>query len=236
MLPALLTCSRCTRAPRSAHVLPLLTFRLCAVSLCWGCTKETLEAELKNRPTARLLFSGHAHNACYGLGFTKPGGGFAPLPTDEVAALLGQYSTSKGGKLHLVMLNACKTEPLGDRLRAAGVAYVICWRTPTHDKAARLFASTFFKACAAAAMAAVPAPQPQVIRAAFDEAVDAMKTSKRNVRNLDTKEVYEVNEFEVAAPPDPPPSGVQSYPHKSGVPVLLCDGAGGVGVPFHVGA
>ena len=207
----------------------------CAVSLCWGCTKETLEAELKNRPTARLLFSGHG-DIGYGLAFTKPGGGLAPsLPADEVATLLGQYSTSKGGKLHLVMLNGCNTELLGLKLRDAGVAYVVCWRTASLDKAAKLFACTFFKACATAAMAAVPAPPLHVYRAAFDEAVEAIKKSKKTLQNVKTGEVYDKFQFELIAPPTPPPTGIMPYPHPSGVPVLLCEGADGVGLSIRVG-
>lgn len=204
------------------------------MTLSWGCTQASLEEDLKGRPTVRLLFSGHSGSGR--LGYTTPGGGEVVGFSDDVAELLGQHSVKRGGKLSLVVLNGCNSEALGLRLRAAGVPCVVCWRTPTLDKAARMFASALFKACATAAMAAVPAPPEQTIRYAFDAACDAVKLFKTKTKNPQTGQTGEVTAFVLTAPPMPPPTGHPGFPIAAGRPVLLCDGAGGDGVPIRVGA
>ena len=82
-----------------------------------------------------FLFSGHAnYSAVSGqsgtLGFTNRCGKFdTPLPTaDEIAAVL-----TKVPGLELVFLNGCESKELAARIKAGGVANVVCWRTKARD-------------------------------------------------------------------------------------------------------
>ena len=197
------------------------------VSLAWGCTAASLEAELKSRPTLRIHFAAHMGGK---LGFTQPGGELEPLQPDALASLLVPYSPSRGGKLQLVFLNGCNSEALGRRLHVAGIPCVVCWRTVVDDTAAKIFACAFFKACATAAKAAVPPPAGHAGVVAFDKACEALRTVKKK-RKLPSGEFESVLQFEIKEPPSlPHPAGPVKFPWASGLPVLLLEGRGVVRV------
>ena len=120
------------------------------VSLNWGATMATLEAELSKRLTHRILFAGHT-NVVSGtrdkltIGLTLPGGQLQPPPQGAFIELLSKHSPRQGGQLSLVMLNGCESLQLATALRANGLQHVVCWRTIVIDGAARIFSRNFFK-------------------------------------------------------------------------------------------
>jgi len=113
-------------------------------------TADTLRNALRDTPTKRFLFIGHADARLRGaersLGFVTADGTLAAARPRDLAALLGRHAPSAGGRLELVFLNGCRSEALGRAVRAAGVPYVVCWATPAHDAAARVFSRAFFAA------------------------------------------------------------------------------------------
>ena len=48
--------------------------------------------------------------------------------------------------IECVLMNACETEDRGQKLRKAGVPYVVCWRSEVDDITATNFAVDFFTA------------------------------------------------------------------------------------------
>lgn len=79
------------------------------------------------------------------LGFTSPEGDMVMVPPEDVIEMLASHSIRRGGKLEMVVLNGCQSEPLGRALRDAGVPYVLCWKTLVPDAAANLAITTFFR-------------------------------------------------------------------------------------------
>ena len=92
------------------------------VMLSWGGRAESLLAELRKRPTRRLLFAGHADapsplrrltsssstHTCSRerlLGFTHPGGRIAPFDTDAFVGMLSHFFP--GSASPLIRQNAC---------------------------------------------------------------------------------------------------------------------------------
>ena len=146
------------------------------VTLAWGGSAETLLAELRRRPTRRLLFAGHTDARAFGfatprgaqsLGFTSPGGGLVPFDSSELVDLLAPLCRgapiapsgfghshhadgceAPGGTLELIVLNGCHSAALGTKLRERGVRCVVCWQTAARDDAARLFSVSFFTSLA----------------------------------------------------------------------------------------
>jgi hypothetical protein len=49
------------------------------------------------------------------------------------------------GTVECVVLNACKSEGLGNKLRDIGVSHVVCWRSNVQDTTATQFAVQFYK-------------------------------------------------------------------------------------------
>lgn len=146
--------------------------------------------------------------------------------------------------LRLIVLNGCRSEALGHKLRESGAECVVCWRTATVDDAAHRFSTRFFQAIAQrseAVQRAVQVGKPDEDAAladamrsqrtedyihAFDEAVRAVrKVPSRGGRSRScAKFILADPEFDAAV--SPPPR--RSYPRPAGIPLLLCDGAAGV--------
>ena len=136
--------------------------------------------------------------------------------------------------------------------------FVVCWRSLTHDSAARLFASAFFASCAKASCASSPAHtapaqaaqaqaaaslQP-VIRAAFLAACQAVKNATVKLKTPQSTPAAAAPlsrtfpKFVLAAPIPPAAhhAGPYPYPHHAGLPILLCDNADGNGGAVLVGS
>lgn len=129
-------------------------------------TAEALRCALFNVPTRRFLFIGHADAPMSGakndalralslarhlnedrtLGFVTQDGSLAAARPSDLATLLGRHGADRGGPLELVVLNGCRSLDLARAVQAAGVPFVVCWRTKAHDAAARLFSKAFFEA------------------------------------------------------------------------------------------
>ncbi len=104
-----------------------------------------LHSELRPRIVS---FSGHEFAGMLLFEPDEPGGGGAPrVPTaDELVAVL---SPEHAPELQSVVLNACKTEALGLRLRALlPHLSVIAWRTLALDAAVKAFSRGFYQSLA----------------------------------------------------------------------------------------
>ena len=125
-----------------------------------GGSATDLRSELLRHPYTHFLFSGHGdaelgpsgasgEGASRTLGFTSPNGGLETVTPETLADVLGAHSPRCGGCLSTVVLNGCQTSHMGERVRAAGVTFVLCWRTKAENTAARLLACSFFASLAA---------------------------------------------------------------------------------------
>ena len=83
----------------------------------------------------------------------------------------------RGGTIECVMLNACFTEEMGRQLRAAGVLYVICWRSEVQDTTASAFALDFY-----GALDQQDPWQAKDYALAFDQAVARLQNSTSATR------------------------------------------------------
>jgi len=179
-----------------------------------GGTADALRQQLLAVPTRTFLFSGHANatnTSGYGftLGFTKDGGGLELVDNSVVAGMLGRASVVHGGLLELVFLNGCCSEGLGQAVRAAGVATVVCWRTQVEDHAARIFSKAFFEARRAG----------RGIAHAFEDAKAAVLTVTQPGQSdgLST----DVPVYEIREQGTPTRSVTTPAPVAAGIPVLL---------------
>jgi len=155
------------------------------------------------------------------LAFTKPGGAVEAIEPVLCADILGSHAVGNGGSLELVMLNGCRSAALGEAIRAAGVATVVCWPTRVLDAGARIFARVFFQQVAAGS-------RP---RNAFEEAKRAVRCYTKQRDGL-AMQVFELVDPDASsAPGQPPPSAnggrTPSGKLAVGIPVLL-DGSGDV--------
>ena len=82
----------------------------------------------------------------YTLAFTSPDGDIVMTPPSVVIRMIASHSVTSGGNLEMVFINGCKSEAFGRALHAAGVRYVMCWRTQVVDEAARTAITAFFTA------------------------------------------------------------------------------------------
>lgn len=132
--------------------------------------------------------------------------------------------------LQVVFLNACHTEAVGAQLREHGAECVVCWRTSTHDDAACLFSVEFFRVLAERGFVTQQPTPLQSARddyiAAFDAAVEAVRSAKRRTRKQKFK--YEF------ADPEAPNATTRGSLVAAGIPVLLCNGAA-AGMPWRHG-
>ena len=102
----------------------------------------------RQRKVRGLHLTGHGTSRC---GFywlkRKAGTEYEVVAIDRVVALVKTEAAggSGGGTIEFAMLNACETEEMGKALRAAGVRYVICWRSEVDDDTAREFALEFYR-------------------------------------------------------------------------------------------
>lgn len=235
----------CAPLERRARALPhsrdeaiAISNSVAATIQVGGCAADVQQALQRGRGLYRIfVFTGHGYTKT--LGFTDPLSGVLSAPEPEaLAALLGAHG------LTLVFLNGCETEALGRRVRAAGVPHVVCWRTPTEDGAAALFADAFFRAKEA---------HGRSCAAAFADACHTLRVQTRDGYAADgTRLDHDVPHYELR-PPDEPPRNPEGFtmpsirrpqpeptplPFAAGVPVLLsidgdlagdADGDGGVG-------
>jgi len=202
-----------------------------AVQLYFGCTFYNLCKALHERPTRRLLFSGHAdwdHSFGKTLGFTLSGGGLEQPPRDpnEISIELGQYASK--GVLQLVVLNGCDSLALGQKLIQEGVPEVVCWGTKTYDPAARLFAVRFLQEVAGG----------KAVNEAFQAAATEVNEAKIFVEGYGYVKRYlfegqwplprrNATAEDIVRILGPGPDG--NKPHRCGVPVLLVAANGGQG-------
>jgi hypothetical protein len=191
----------------------------CAAAIRRGGTAADLQRCLIERATRRFLFIGHADTAGVSdqrtLCFTSEGGGVKTCCNHDLAAMFGAASPAAGGGLELVFLNGCRSAELGRAVHAAGVPFVVCWRSRTADDAARRFSVSFFNAYR----------YHNDYRRAFQQA-------KLEVATLPKKSACRLPKYALTDPDAPaadvahlPPSRRPSIP--AGVPVLLCAGADG---------
>ena len=152
--------------------------------------------------------------------------------------------------LELVFLNGCSSEALGRAVhQQAGVPWVVCWRTPCNDEAARFFSVKFFQALNRA-----------TYRDAFEQAKSAVQLHTRPGRlasgvsahvpkfvlrdpsgrlppnrDIDTT-AFDVSDSDAqagapdaddakATPPHGRPTEATPAPIAAGVPLLLYDGS-----------
>ena len=166
-------------------------------TLILGCrpTLPNVEAEVKaiaaTAPGAELFLDPTAaqagqraphHTWCHFAGHADPklgpdrvlvlchNGGFSAV---DASTLVDMLRTMK-----LVVLNGCKSEELGLKLREAGVPNVVVWKTTLYDPAAMLFAVRFWEVIAARS----PNDHHSLrtaVRAAFEAAKVAVQTAVR---------------------------------------------------------
>ena len=146
-------------------------------------------AELLLDPTAALAGQRTPHHSwCHFAGHADPklgpdrvlvmchDGGFGAV---DASTLVDMLRTMK-----LVVLNGCKSEELGLKLREAGVPNVVVWKTLLYDPAAKLFAVRFWEIMTARS----PNDNDSLrtaVRAAFEAAKLAVQTAVRPGGALD---------------------------------------------------
>ena len=155
------------------------------------------------------------------LAFTKPGGAVEAIEPALCAEILGSHAVGNGGSLELVMLNGCRSAVLGEAVRAAGVATVVCWSTRVLDAGARVFARVFFQRVAAGS-------RPQD---AFEEAKRAVRCCTKQRDGL-AVQLFELADPDAAPVPGQPPPAANGGRTPSGklavgLPILL-DASGDV--------
>ena len=112
-------------------------------------SEELLSAPQRN--VRILLLSGHAQLHC-GFLWLKArldeasATEYEEIEPDSFAKLFPPVAALAGraGTIECVVLNACKTEDMGKKLREAGVPHVVCWRSEVDDTTATDFAVNFF--------------------------------------------------------------------------------------------
>ena len=206
----------CNRIALAPYIYP----RYNRPSLCVAGELQLFEADA----FAHLLADFFPSRDCDGGGSDGDGGGGGSPPQHH--KIIGSGGSEHHRVLRLVFLSACYTETLGVQLRERGAECVVCWRTATHDDAARLFSVRFFQALAVRAsggaaggeqpmtLQSPPQPTREDCIAAFDEAVEAVRSAKRRRRSR-----YAL------ADPLAPGASRGGYPIAAGIPVLLCYGA-----------
>tara|TARA_B110001452_G_C15225718_1_gene424817 strand:+ start:320 stop:2293 length:1974 start_codon:yes stop_codon:yes gene_type:complete len=212
---------------------------------------ERLRQTLVNMRPLRFLFAGHADAKLNGertLAFTDDAGRLSVAQPDALASMLRSVRQDRPDVLELVFLNGCSSEALGHAVHEqAGVPWVVCWRTPCNDEAARFFSVKFFQALNRA-----------TYRDAFEQAKSALQLHTRPgrlangvsaqvpkfvlrdpsarmppTRDFDTTAFHAGEEDEQAgapaagvpdAPPLARPTQATPAPIAAGLPLLLHDG------------
>lgn len=180
-----------------------------------GGSASDLRSELLRQPYTHFLFAGHgdadlgpaaARPSTAGastsgtgktLGFTSPSGELETVTPETLADVLGAHGSLRGsgGSLCTVVLNGCETENIGRRVCAAGVPYVLCWRTKAENRAARSLATSFFASLAAG----------RGHEQAFEDAKSAVRCMTRPGR-LASGVASSVPAFELRDPSGPAPT------------------------------
>jgi hypothetical protein len=210
-------------------------------------------AELLLDPTAALAGQRTPHHSwCHFAGHADPklgpdrvlvmchDGGFGAV---DASTLVDMLRTMK-----LVVLNGCKSEELGLKLREAGVPNVVVWKTLLYDPAAKLFAVRFWEIMTARS----PNDNDSLrtaVRAAFEAAKLAVQTAVRPGGALDVGggktraaavPAYELHDPEDAATVEqkgpnrvllPTAGAEKAGRNAAGVPLLLQQPATVHGVP-----
>ena len=211
-------------------------------------------AELLLDPTAAQAGQRTPHHTwCHFAGHADPklgpdrvlvlchDGGFSAV---DASTLVDMLRTMK-----LVVLNGCKSEELGLKLREAGVSNVVVWKTISDDSAAKLFAVRFWEVITARS----PNDNDSLrtaVRAAFEAAKVAVQTAVRPGGAIDVGggvpraaavPAYELHDPEDAATVEqkspnrgkllPTAGAEKAGRNAAGVPLLLQQPATVHGVP-----
>ena len=107
-----------------------------------------LSALKKNVRILHLSGHGQSHCGFLWLKVESSATEYKEIEPDTFVRLFPPVAAgTAGGTIELcVVLNACKTEEIGKKLRRAGVPYVVCWRSEVDDTTATQFAVDFFAA------------------------------------------------------------------------------------------
>ena len=92
---------------------------------------------------------GFSSNPSVTLGLMDASGRSALVPRGTIVSLAASASQNNGGKLRLIVLNACSSGDLGRQLITdARIPHVVCWDSEADDGAALAFAKGFWIAIA----------------------------------------------------------------------------------------
>ena len=203
-----------------------------------GGSAQDLRNELMRHPYEHFLFAGHG-DAQLGLPTASSGAVGGPpaarsaSPRRAEASRSSARSTWPRSSVATRRASAASSRrsfstaarrSRWDRVRAAGVPYVVCWRTKAENGAARLFATSFFSSLAAG--------RGHVL--SFEDAKSAVLVVTRPGQ-LANGLPSSVPSYELRDPFPPPMSprsaaaaaqgcgdGFKPRPMAAGIPVLLC--------------
>ena len=107
---------------------------------------RTSIASAAERNVKLLHLAGHGGRKC-GFLFNADDAATASAEADihALTDLIGGAAGQKG-PIECAVLNACSTAEMGKLLLNAGMAHVVCWRTPVQDETAREFCHLFYQA------------------------------------------------------------------------------------------
>tara|TARA_B110001452_G_C15232374_1_gene426822 strand:- start:305 stop:2887 length:2583 start_codon:yes stop_codon:yes gene_type:complete len=222
----------------------------CAAVVSSG-SAERLRQTLFNLRPLHFLFAGHADAQFNGertLAFTDDTGKLSVAQPDALASMLHDVRQNRSDVLQLVFLNGCSSETLGRAVcQQSGVPWVVCWRTPCDDEAARLFSVKFFQALnrragyrdafqQAKSAVQLHTRPGRLASGAFANVpkfvlLDPTKCTPSERRDLALVESDGSDDEQAdapaltagaAAPPPPPPGKATPAPLLAGVPLLLC--------------
>jgi len=100
----------------------------------------------KQRNMRVLHLAGHGRKEC-GFIWNASESATARREFDVDAISIAIASVAgRNGPMECAVLNACSTEKMGRLLLQRGVPYVVCWKTPVHDDAAKELCGRFYRA------------------------------------------------------------------------------------------
>ena len=104
-------------------------------------------ASVAHKNVRIVHFSGHGETDVGFFWLNTKSNEYEQTSLDFFAGLFKTESAGSRdrGTVDCVVLNACNTEMLGQRIRLAGVPHVVCWRTEVQNATAITFAKEFYK-------------------------------------------------------------------------------------------